>query len=663
MPNYITVTGNKPSSVVLDEINQNFNMSNSAITDIQGKVDISALSFIKNVPPRPWCTVDDDTIDLYDVGALCVIPETSFTNLITSAAYVIGNWTLVNCSLASSDGVLTLTAGNGLAYATMEYETGIAATPGKVLGIADNMAFVTDDATSMSFTVTDGTNEEEYVFTNIVTGYQDYINSFTIPEGWSGTIKIRMRMDYPTPATLNGKQMKVTEVTILDLTSDFRAGLEFNQDQFAWYWNNYLDTIEEGIALDGTKLYEFSNSRYVCAFSEDGEERIWYNIANTQGVAASLPEVLQNGQLYIDEFANIYTGDEDNIPRLVSGYNNLILKYALAPSLMSTEEYTRLTTNSVLNNALGSLRTPAKREIARFNASDIWTCPQGITNIDVYVCGGGQGGRGGNYSTSSNNSFYKGSTGGAGGECVLYKNISVTPGNDYNIEIGAGGAGGAPRNNTSTVGIVGGNSVFHNSYIAFGGYHAVNNRSIGSMPASGAVATNATSPLISAINTYYGGCWGGLACSNTAVIIRSYGAPSYFFNSKKRYFQVVYNDNYTIRPSVEIGDFKNPYDGRFYGCGGGFGGTGGYNTTNFNYSAPSLGGGQGTLQYHNTVSDDGGGRGGWGWIGAAGNEIPNPSAYNGVDGGRTHGGGGGGAGYNGGGYGGAGGDGLIIIYG
>lgn len=91
-----------------------------------------------------------------------------------------------------------------------------------------------------------------------------------------------------------------------------------------------------------------------------------------------------------------------------------------------------------------------------------WTCPAGVTSLEVLcVAGGGGGGAG--------------TAGGGGGGGVVYygpetprtaASFSVTPGTAYTVTVGAGGAGGAF--NTNNNGSNGGNSVF-GSITALGG--------------------------------------------------------------------------------------------------------------------------------------------------------------------------------------------------
>lgn len=75
--------------------------------------------------------------------------------------------------------------------------------------------------------------------------------------------------------------------------------------------------------------------------------------------------------------------------------------------------------------------TAAKKEIARITTSGTWVCPEGVTEIDAYLVGGGESG------ALQSSSACKG---GAGGYAWLAEKIEVTPGEGYDITIGAGGA-------------------------------------------------------------------------------------------------------------------------------------------------------------------------------------------------------------------------------
>jgi hypothetical protein len=172
-----------------------------------------------------------------------------------------------------------------------------------------------------------------------------------------------------------------------------------------------------------------------------------------------------------------------------------------------------------------------KSVIATFTASSTWTCPPGITDIDVFVGGAGAGG-----------GAYQGN-GGGGGYCKLFSNIAITPGTGYPVVVGLGGAGGVgvTGGNIGNAGANGGQSYFNTTtYSANGG-------------------TGSTMPAIS-----NGGSGGGNYGSAGASLGRSVAGGG------------VGGGNLLYTP-------VNPYDGIQYGCGGG------------GYSSPGGGAGSGNI--------------------------------------------------------------------
>lgn len=90
--------------------------------------------------------------------------------------------------------------------------------------------------------------------------------------------------------------------------------------------------------------------------------------------------------------------------------------------------------------------------VLTFTANGTFTPPAGIASVQYLVVGGGGGGGG---ITNTN----AGGAGGGGGGGLRTGTASVTPGNVYNITVGAGGMG-ATCGATCTAGTNGGNSVF-----------------------------------------------------------------------------------------------------------------------------------------------------------------------------------------------------------
>jgi hypothetical protein len=92
-----------------------------------------------------------------------------------------------------------------------------------------------------------------------------------------------------------------------------------------------------------------------------------------------------------------------------------------------------------------------------FTSSSTWTAPAGVNSAQVVLVGGGGGGGGGADNVAGG--------GGAGG-AVIVKNIDVTPGTSYQVNIGVGGQGGlgaliASNDYTSTLpGTNGGTTTF-----------------------------------------------------------------------------------------------------------------------------------------------------------------------------------------------------------
>lgn len=79
--------------------------------------------------------------------------------------------------------------------------------------------------------------------------------------------------------------------------------------------------------------------------------------------------------------------------------------------------------------------------MVRFNSTQSWVCPAGVTSIEAWVASGGGGGGAGTQC-------------GGGGGSVNYNSFTVVPGRTYTMTVGAGGTGGAfggnnPGNNGS----------------------------------------------------------------------------------------------------------------------------------------------------------------------------------------------------------------------
>ena len=144
-----------------------------------------------------------------------------------------------------------------------------------------------------------------------------------------------------------------------------------------------------------------------------------------------------------------------------------------------------------------------------FTSNQTWTVPNDCYRItELFVVGGGGGG-GGGYTNGN------GGGGGGGGMVSLFRDISVTPGQQISIVVGTGGAGG----NVNANGQAGGSSSFGSYSASGGGFGYTNGGSGGS-----------TSSNIFGIITNYPGSSAGGGAGAGATAISKNGAAGYLYN-------------------------------------------------------------------------------------------------------------------------------------
>ena len=103
---------------------------------------------------------------------------------------------------------------------------------------------------------------------------------------------------------------------------------------------------------------------------------------------------------------------------------------------------TNLYGSATSSNATLTVTVPVISVVTNFTASGTWTCPAGITSVQV-ECWGGGGGGGGSTSTA------RCGGGGAGGSYVQNITVAVVPGTNYTISVGSGGTAGGTTVATS----------------------------------------------------------------------------------------------------------------------------------------------------------------------------------------------------------------------
>ncbi len=174
------------------------------------------------------------------------------------------------------------------------------------------------------------------------------------------------------------------------------------------------------------------------------------------------------------------------------------ITYVIEVSNLSTIAHTGIRIDDVLPtgtvyvaDSLTLTHTSTHRLTNSYESSSTFAAPYGVTNVTAEVWGGGGGGgmAMGNPSTGG---------GGAGGSYAK-KSVAVTPGQNYTVAVGLGGAGGAA---STTNGLPGGNSWFSATNIVFAQGGA---RGMGTTANSNNAAAGAGSSALCIGDAVYGG--------------------------------------------------------------------------------------------------------------------------------------------------------------
>jgi len=274
---------------------------------------------------------------------------------------------------------------------------------------------------------------------------------------WSGWVK---RCAADTNAVLMEATDGSTPRTVLSLYDGdlyfYGTGTAMNvstvaefRDPSAWYHIVFVFDTTESVAADRTKIYvngvQVTNLTLTTSPAEDSEWAINNTGEHNIGRSPNLNSEFLNGYLAEVYFIDGTAYDADDFGELSSTTNQWI-------PLDSDD-----VKDAVAFGTNGFFQKYGSTELANSftDSHHIWTCPDGVTTVDYLVVGGGGGG--------GHSADYSGGGGGAGG----YRagtGFSVTPGTEYTITVGAGGAAGS-----SSLGTSGGDSTFSTITSAGGG--------------------------------------------------------------------------------------------------------------------------------------------------------------------------------------------------
>ncbi|WP_202931081.1 glycine-rich domain-containing protein [Aminipila terrae] len=225
-----------------------------------------------------------------------------------------------------------------------------------------------------------------------------------------------------------------------------------------------------------------------------------------------------------------------------------------------------------------------QKDLTVLASSGTYTVPAGVNVIDVFLCGGGGGGGGGSYGQAGG--------GGGGGECYFFPKIPVTPGQSFNVVVGAGGTAGNP----------GGFGSF-SSYMASNGSDG-GNTSFGYFTVYGGKGGYANG------NGGNGNGGGGVGSSNASLPGANGGSSANFTGG---------GGSSDRNPGINTQKDYPTFYGRVFGGGGGGGGSHGGTTGGLGGNSNAGNGGAGSAYTPaspgaNGTATTGGGAGGGGGV-------------------------------------------------
>ena len=259
---------------------------------------------------------------------------------------------------------------------------------------------------------------------------------------------------YTIPAGYHNGSGKVTANSLASQTSATATAAQILNGYTAWV---------NGSKISGTTTVQSILSFSAAVYSSTAITFTWQNPAKGPfsgviivGKAGSYPTSISDGTRFY-KGAGSNSSASGTSSTTVSSFTGGTTYYfrAFSYAIKDIAEWVHATSYTATATTTKGMQT--------FTSSGIFTVPDNVRSIDVFLVGGGGGGQGGGPYSGS------GGGGGGGGYTNTIKSLSVTPGQTFSIIVGAGGAGGAALGGN---GYAGGSTSF-DSYSASGGERGV----------------------------------------------------------------------------------------------------------------------------------------------------------------------------------------------
>ena len=268
----------------------------------------------------------------------------------------------------------------------------------------------------------------------LLTGKTAYVGGVKVtgqmPDHGAVTTALNCGKSYTIPAGYHNGLGKVTANTLASQTKGNAAAADILKTKTAYVNGTLLTGTMEVQSVLSFSAAPASATQITCTWKNPAKGP--FSGVIIIGKTGSYPTSITDGTRY-------YKGSGNNTS--ANGSSTQIIS-KLSPN---TKYYFKIFSYCTKNNSEWSAASarnaeataPVAKGTKTFTSSGTFTVPDGVTRIDVFCVGGGQGGgAGGKYSSSL--SHYAGS-GGCGGFTTTKKSISVTPGAKYAVTVGAGG--------------------------------------------------------------------------------------------------------------------------------------------------------------------------------------------------------------------------------
>lgn len=245
------------------------------------------------------------------------------------------------------------------------------------------------------------------------------------------SLSLNAGASYMVPAGFHNGGGKVTANSLASQTSATATAAQIINGQTAWV---------NGSKLTGTLSVNSILSFSAAAYSTTQILLQWQNPYAAAGKPFS--------GVFINYSTSGYPGAGGT--RIYTGYGNNATPGGWSQAIVtmptmgttyyfSATAYASGSPTDMWGNTLNAVATTTSRGQQAFNSSTTFTVPAGVRSIDIFCVGGGGGGAGG---TDGNAKYAAG--GGGSGYTSTVKGISVAPGQQLTVTIGAGGARSDP---------------------------------------------------------------------------------------------------------------------------------------------------------------------------------------------------------------------------